>query len=35
MRANLTTVKLLLLLAIPIAVEFGLGWTLYLLLWKA
>jgi hypothetical protein len=26
---------LLLLLAIPIAIEFGLGWTLYLLFWKA
>ena len=27
--------KLVLLLAIPIAIEFGLGWTLYLVLWKA
>jgi hypothetical protein len=27
--------KLLLLLAIPIAIEFGLGWALYLLFWKA
>ena len=35
MRANPTTVKLILLLAVPIAVEFGLGWTLYLLFWKA
>jgi len=27
--------RLLVLLAIPIAIEFGLAWTLYLLLWKA
>jgi hypothetical protein len=27
--------KLVLLLAIPIAIEFGLGWTLYRVLWKA
>jgi hypothetical protein len=26
--------KTLMLLAIPIAIEFGLAWTLYLLLWK-
>jgi hypothetical protein len=34
MRANPTPVKLLLLLAIPIGLEFGLGWTLYLLFRK-
>jgi hypothetical protein len=27
--------KLLLLLGIPIAIEFGLGWSFYLLFWKA
>jgi hypothetical protein len=27
--------RLLVLVAIPIAIELGLAWTLYLLLWKA
>jgi hypothetical protein len=35
MRAKPTKFKLLVLLAIPVALEFGLGWTLYVLFWKA